>query len=112
MAIPNFVTIQLQGNYRGPIVMPQGELKPFWTVNAGVRKDILNNKATVSLNVSDIFNTGIFKMFTEDERFIQERIFNRETRIATLSFTYRFGGFQERRNAREEREGMDEDMDF
>lgn len=114
MAIPKFLTLQLQGNYRGPMVLPQGEIKPFWTMNLGAKKDILNNKGTISLNVSDIFNTGIFKIYTEDERFVQDRTFNRETRIATLSFSYRFGGFQERRNnrQREAEGGMDEDMGF
>lgn len=112
MAVPNFLTFQLQGNYRGPIVMPQGELLPYWTVNLGAKKEILDNRATISLNVSDIFNTGIFKIRTEDTRFSQDRVFNRETRIGTLSFTYRFGGFQERRNGGERDRDFDEDDDF
>lgn len=113
MAIPNFLTLQLQGKYRGPMVMPQGEIRPFWTVNLGAKKDVFNNKGTISLNVSDIFNTGVFKIYTEDERFVQDRVFSRETRIATLSFTYRFGGFQDRRSERPQGGGdMDEDMGF
>src|SRR5690606_3815216 len=103
-----------QGNYRGPLVLPQGEIKPFWTMDLGAKQDIINNKGTISLNVSDIFTTGSLKVYTEDERFVQDRIFNREPRIATLSFSYRFGGFQERRNnrQREAEGGMDEDMGF
>ena len=112
MAIPNLFSLQMQGNYRGPIVLPQGQLKPYWTVNLGAKKEILNNKATISLNVSDIFNSGSFKIQTQDSRFSQDRVFKRETRIATLSFTYRFGGFQERRASREERRDFDEDADF
>ncbi len=113
MAIPKFLTLQLQGNYRGPMVMPQGEIRPFWTVNLGARRDVFNNKGTISLNVSDIFNTGVFKIYTEDERFVQDRVFSRETRIATLSFTYRFGGFQERKSERTQGGGdMEGDIDF
>ncbi|MFD2033162.1 TonB-dependent receptor domain-containing protein [Belliella marina] len=113
MAIPKFATLQIQGDYRGPIVLPQGQIEPMWGVNAGLRKDILDKKATVSLNVSDIFNTRIFKIRTEDQRFTQDRMFNRETRIGTLSFTYRFGGFKDKRNGREERERDDfDDGDF
>jgi outer membrane receptor protein involved in Fe transport len=112
MAVPNFLTFQLQGNYRGPIVLPQGELLPYWTVNVGAKKEIINNKATISLNVSDIFNTGIFRIKTEDSRFSQDRVFNRETRIGTLSFTYRFGSFQERKQNRDNNREFDEDVDF
>lgn len=111
MAIPKFATLQIQGNYRGPIVLPQGEIEPLWGINAGLRKDILDKKATVSLNVSDIFNTRIFKIRTEDQRFVQDRMFNRETRIGTLSFTYRFGGFKDKRNGRDQRGRDDFDDD-
>ncbi|SNS02170.1 Outer membrane receptor for ferrienterochelin and colicins [Belliella buryatensis] len=100
MAIPKFATIQIQGDYRGPIVLPQGEIEPLWGVNLGIRKDVLDKKATISLNVSDIFNTRIFRIQTADQRFTQERWFNRETRIGTLAFTYRFGGFKEKKNGR------------
>jgi len=110
MAIPKFATLQVQGDYRGPIVLPQGQIEPLWGVNVGLRKDILDNKATISLNVSDIFNTRIFKIRTEDQRFTQDRMFNRETRIGTLSFTYRFGGFKDKRGGDErERDGFDDD---
>lgn len=112
MAIPNFATVQIQGNYRGPIVLPQGEIEPMWGINAGVRKNIMNNKATVSLNVSDIFNTRIFRIRTEDSRFVQDRMFNRETRIGTISFAYRFGGFKDRNGRSRDREEFEEDMDF
>jgi iron complex outermembrane recepter protein len=112
MAIPNFATLQIQGNYRGPIVLPQGQIEPLWGVNAGLRKNILNNKATVSLNVSDIFNTRIFRIKTEDRNFVQNNMFNRETRIGTLSFTYRIGGFKDRNSRNRDRDDFDEDMDF
>lgn len=111
MSVPKFATVQIQGNYRGPIVLPQGEIEPMWGINAGIRKNIMNNRATISANVSDIFNTRIFRISTEDQRFVQDRMFNRETRIGTLSFTWRFGGFRDR-NSGPDREEFDEDMDF
>ena len=108
MAIPNLFTFQVQGNYRGPIVLPQGQIEPFWGLNAGIRKNIMNDKGTISLNVSDIFNTRIFRITNEDNRFLQERVFNRETRIGTIAFTYRFGGFKEKSNGSRDR---DDDFD-
>jgi iron complex outermembrane recepter protein len=92
--IPDLFNVQLMADYRGPIVLPQGEIDPIYGVNLGIRKDLFNNRATVSLNVSDIFNTRVFRIQTDDLEFSQMRFFNRETRIGTLSFTYRFGGFK------------------
>ncbi|EAZ82269.1 TonB-dependent receptor domain-containing protein [Algoriphagus machipongonensis] len=106
--VPKWFSIQLQGNYRGPIVLPQGQIEPQYTLNVGMRKNILDNKATISLNVSDIFNTRNFRITTNDERFTQYREFQRESRIATLSFTYRFGGFKEKGDSRSRREGGDD----
>ncbi|MCH7408780.1 TonB-dependent receptor [Belliella sp. DSM 111904] len=112
MVIPKVASVQIQGDYRGPIVLPQGEIEPMWGVNVGVRRDLLDKKATISLNVSDIFNTRIFRISTNDERFIQDRWFNRETRIGTLSFTYRFGGFKDKSRDRERSRDDFDDDDF
>lgn len=113
MRLPKGLYIQMQGNYRGPIALPQGEIAPFYGLNMGVRKDVLKNKGTVSLNVSDVFNTRIFIIETAGTGFEQRRLFNRETQVGTLTFTYRFGGFRERkgRNGRGDREDF-EDSDF
>jgi hypothetical protein len=112
MAIPNLFTFQVQGNYRGPIVFPQGELEPYWGINAGIRKNILDEKATISLNISDIFNTRVFRIRNEDRRFVQDRVYNRETRIGTIAFTYRFGGFNDKNGSNGDDDGdFDDDGD-
>ncbi|MEX2594449.1 MAG: outer membrane beta-barrel family protein [Anditalea sp.] len=94
IVLPNIATVQIQGEYSGPIILPQGEIDPIYGLNVGLRRDIFNNRATVSLNVTDIFNTRIFRINTTDREFYQERYFNRETRIGTISLNYRFGGFR------------------
>lgn len=100
---------QLQGDYRGPIVLPQGEIAPMYGLNIGYRKNLWDGKATLGLNVSDVFNTRIFVIETTGQGFSQERVFNWESQIATLTFTYRFGGFNDQ--AREERGGGNIDSD-
>lgn len=113
MVIPNWFSVQVQGNYRGPIVFPQGEIEPMWGLNAGIRRNILQEKGTISLNVSDIFNTRLFKIKNIDSRFVQDRLYNWETQIGTLSFTYRFGGFKDKTNGSGgDREFDGEDSDF
>lgn len=94
--IPNWFNVQAQGNFRGPIVLPQGQIEPQYSLNIGLRKDIFDGKATISANVSDIFNTRNFRITTNNPRFDEKRVFQRETRVGTLAFTYRFGGFKEK----------------
>ncbi|GAB3228602.1 TonB-dependent receptor [Algoriphagus aestuariicola] len=106
--IPKWFSFQFQGNYRGPIVQPQGEILPQWSLNLGLSKNVLAGRGTINLNVSDVFNTRNFRIETVDPRFIQTRTFQRETRIGTLSFTYRFGGYKEKSEGRSSREGGDD----
>jgi len=101
--IPNVVTLQLMADYRGPIILPQGEIEPIYGLNIGARRDLWNKRATISLNVTDVFNTRVFRVRTDDISFSQERYFNRETRIGTLSFVWRFGGFKSREDVQRER---------
>ncbi|SFA72105.1 TonB-dependent receptor domain-containing protein [Algoriphagus aquimarinus] len=111
--IPNWFSVQAQGNYRGPIVLAQGQIEPQYSLNMGLRKDIFNGKATISANVSDIFNTRNFRITTTNPRFDEKRVFQRETRVGTLAFTYRFGGFKEKAGEnRSSREGGDGGDDF
>lgn len=97
MKIPNIATVQVLANYRGPMVRPQGIIRPLYGVNVGLRRDVLNGKGTISLNVTDVFNTRRFIVEVEEDGFQQTRIFDWETQIATIAFTYRFGGFKDRR---------------
>jgi len=98
--IPNWFSLQMMGSYRGPIVVPQGSIKPVFSFNLGLRRNIMQQNATVSLSISDLFNTRRFVLETDDVRFGQERRFERESRVITLSFTYRFGGYRDRGETR------------
>jgi iron complex outermembrane recepter protein len=97
--IPDLFNVQLMGRYQGPRIIPQGEIEPVYALNIGLRRNILDQQGTISLNFSDIFNTRMFSLETMSPEFYQHRQFNRESRIITLSFTYRFRGFQDRQAA-------------
>ena len=59
---------------------------------AGVQKTVLKSKGTVRLNVTDIFWTNLPRAtITYDNKYIEYWHAYRESRVANLSFTYRFG---------------------
>jgi iron complex outermembrane recepter protein len=107
--IPRVMNVQVTGNYRGPMVMPQGEIAPIFNMGFGLRREIMQGKGTLSLNLSDAFNTQRFLFTSTTPIFYQERFFNRETRILTFGFTYRFKGFRNKQASQllEERGGGD-----
>lgn len=64
---------------------------PLWGIAVGVQKSIWKNKGTIRLNVTDIFWTNLPKAVITYTNYIEKWHAKRETRVATLSFTYRFG---------------------
>jgi iron complex outermembrane receptor protein len=66
-------------------------LDPQYGITAGVQKNVLKNKATVRFNITDIFWTNLPKAVVTYNNYIEKWHAYRETRVANLSFTYRFG---------------------
>lgn len=66
-------------------------LDPQWGLSAGVQKLILKNKGTVRFNITDIFWTNLPKAVITYNNYIEKWHAYRETRVATISFNYRFG---------------------
>jgi iron complex outermembrane recepter protein len=106
--IPQLFNVQVMGNYHGPRIIPNGKIEPVFALNLGLRRNILDQQGTISLNFSDIFNTRMFSLETMNSDFYQHRQFNNESRIITLSFTYRFRGFQERQGNGSSRDGFED----
>ena len=64
---------------------------PQWGVAVGVQKTVLKGKGTLRLNMTDIFWTNRPKAVITYNDYIEKWHAYRETRVANLSFTYRFG---------------------
>ncbi len=95
----------------GPTNTAQGYSIPVWFVDFSVRKDLWNRKATLTLNVQDIFRSRKNGTHTESDFFIQDSWRRRDPQLVRLNFSYRFGKFDvslfRRKNTRIETEGMD-----
>ncbi len=105
-------TLQANGFYRSPQVMLQGEMDAMYMMNAGVRKSILGGNGTVSLNVSDIFNTMKFSMYSYGENFTVDTERWRTSRQITIGFTYRINEYDRRRDRRQRDRDSDQEMEF
>jgi iron complex outermembrane recepter protein len=74
--------------------LPQGKIKGFSGVDVAVKKDFLKNKAlSVSLNLSDVFNTREYNLDQTTMYFAQNYYRKRESRILKMNVSYRFGKF-------------------
>lgn len=107
--------IQLSGSYRAPRADIQGRMEQMFSADLGMKKDVLNKKGTVSLRVSDLFNTRRFDFLSYGPEFRSEIENRRQSRIVYLGFTYRInsdGENQRNRRNQNNNNGGDFEDDF
>lgn len=85
-------SIQWQTNafYRGASESAQTKTEPMTSVNLAFSKDILNDNATISLNVRDLLNSRKRESRTFTDDFSTYSEFQWRKRQITVSFVYRF----------------------
>ena len=67
-------------------------IKPQWGIGVGAQKNIMEGKGTIRFNITDIFWTNLPNAKVEYEgSYVENWNAYRESRVANLSFTYRFG---------------------
>lgn len=81
--------LQLRGNYEAKQQTTQGYRKPNYFLDVAISRDILNNNATLTLNVSDVFNTRRHRHVSEGETFYTYNDWQWRRRQANLTFSYR-----------------------
>ena len=90
VTLPNKIDWQTNVTYNGPQANAQTKTKGILAMNLGFSKDVLKDKATIGLNVSDVFNSRKRRMITETEGLYSDAEMQWRKRQITLSFTYRF----------------------
>ncbi len=78
-------TLGTGGQYGFMVVDPQ------WGIGAGVQKNILKSKGILRFSITDIFWTNLPGAVITYDNYIEKWHAYRETRVGTITFTYRFG---------------------
>jgi outer membrane receptor protein involved in Fe transport len=99
---------ELSGWYRTKGVEGQIIIEPFGALSAGVSKQVMKGKGTVKLNIRDIFYTqwveGDINFKATEAHFKNYR----DTRVANITFTWRFGKPLKNDNGPRQRNSPDE----
>ncbi|MDQ7947432.1 MAG: TonB-dependent receptor [Pedobacter sp.] len=110
--LPHGITMQLRGEYRSREVMAQGKRKAMYGLDAGAKYDI-SKKASLSLNVRDVFSTRKWQMTTGGAYSITDFSRSMQGTMANLTFSYRFGktdfGFKKTKKSDEQNNRPDEE---
>jgi outer membrane receptor protein involved in Fe transport len=89
--LPYGITMQLRGEYRSREVMAQGTRRSMYGLDAGAKYDLMNKKASLSLNIRDVFSTRKWQQTTGGTFSITDFSRYQQGTMANLTFSYRFG---------------------
>lgn len=110
MTLPGKIDWQTNVTYRGPQTTAQGKIKDETNVNMALAKDILKDKATISVNVQDLFNSRKRRMETFLPQANTYSEMQWRERTINVAFTYRFNQKKNDPNVKKAAPSM-EDMD-
>ena len=111
ITLPGKTDLQINSNYRGASQNAQSNNNGIFTMDIAASKDLFQEKMSISLNVSDVFNgrrrqtTTIIEGFSEQYSEFQWR--ERQIRVSLI---YRFN--QDKDKFRPENENQENDGDF
>ena len=106
--LPKKFSLEVSGWYQSGFIEGQLAGKPMGAVSFGIQKKMMKDKATLKLNVNDVFWTQKFRgSFVFND--VDVQIINRwESRVARVTFTYRFGN-NKIKAARQRQTGLDDE---
>ena len=99
-------SLMLAGNYKSAEVEAQDREEPVYFSDVAFKYDFLKGKASVSLRVSDVFNSRKFDSETSGVGFVTTNSRRMETRVGYLGFSYRINNYN--RNKEKDRNGQND----
>lgn len=114
MTVMKNLDIQVTGNYRAPMVQLQGTMKAMYFADVAMKKDILKNKASITLRIKDLFDTQKFDMERHGSNFTIDMMRRRDSRTVFLGFTYKINSDTKTRDKKKpsENNNNDNNMDM
>ena len=101
---------QASARYRSPVVILQGKIQSIFFSDLALKKNILKEKGSLGLRVSDMSDSREFNFETSGSNFEQKGRRKIESRNVYLSFSYNFGKLEnkkKRNRGGSSEEGMD-----
>ena len=90
--------LQIYAYHQSARLTAQGHRNPVFYSNLGIRQDILKEKASLILTVSDVFNTLNSESIIDTPQLYKKSVRSRVTQFIYFGFVYRFGQNQKKQS--------------
>ncbi|WP_179315444.1 TonB-dependent receptor domain-containing protein [Winogradskyella undariae] len=111
VTLPLAIDWQTSAFYRGARQEAQSDTEGIFSLDLAFSKEILNKKATISVNVRDLLNSRKYQSVTTTDFYSRYSEFQWRQRQVNVSFIYRFNQMLNNKERSSRRNGGD-DMEF
>lgn len=94
--IKETLSFELNGNIQTPFIQGTLDLASLFNLTAGMKWDFAKNKCSLAIRCNDILNTSMPDMKIRFKGQYLDMNTGFYTRITSLNFTYRFGGYKKK----------------
>ena len=84
------IITQLSAIYLAPDIIPQGKIGSRFSLDAGIKKSIQQNRGELFINATDLLNTMIINRKIEGNNFVLTSKDYYETQVIRIGYTYNF----------------------
>ncbi len=91
ISITPTTALQLNANYRSPVLTPQGKYLSSFVLSLGFRQDLFKKRASLLVSVSDVFNSLRWTSVIDTPELYQKTNGKRKSQIIYIGFSYKFG---------------------
>lgn len=71
--VKDWFDLQFSADYRAPEQEGQDRERAMYEINAGLRKSVLDDRGNIAFSVRDMFNTDIYRSYTDGSNFTARR---------------------------------------
>lgn len=88
--------LMLMGFYRSPRDIPIGRIESMSFSSISVKKKLLDDRFSVALRLSDVFNTMGFQYATYGDNYFQESTRKWDSQMVSINLEYKFGNMEDK----------------
>lgn len=110
--LPGNIDWQTRLFYRGPREDAQNKSKGIFSTDLAFSKDLLKDRASLAVNVRDVFNSRKRQSTSTTDTFISDSEFQWRQRSFNVTFTYRFNQKKRQQRGNRDSSGGGDDFDF
>jgi outer membrane receptor protein involved in Fe transport len=105
-------SLSVAGNYRSPVIEAQQRSEASYFADLALKYDFMKGKASVSLRVSDVFDSRRFDSETVGQGFITTSKRKMDSRVGYLGLTYRINNYNRQKERDRNSQGDSEMEEF